>query len=434
MRTLSTASRIGIACTFCASVWVSSGCSDPGGDSAVGDARVVSVDSNVDITFNVDMREDFSTEDSGLSGPDVLEDPAEQDQGEDLAGDSPLDSPTEDAPLDAADTGNDTTDGGAADSNDGGGPVDLGDTFDGGGPTDIGDTSDGGGPTDIGDTSDGGGPTDTGDLSDGGGPTDATDTTDSTDVAVEPDIPGAGEIAIYLTGDLTPVVFEDGAAGQTPRDYHVGVSAYRMIRPEGSGSSGSIPCFEYEDTLVADLYEDTLMGSCLTSEIPTATYTHGLVRVEWVTYTIDGTIHTADDVYPGEFEFFRAMSDTEYEGEGYTGGEGYLQFTGAFSYRFPVYGTSLSDGGGIEFQWDDENRDMWMKFPFNRPLPIESGSPEAHWARFHWEIYESFRWIDQVRDNYKKNVWDVRSYLISPSTEQVVGSGFNGYHITTSLD
>ena len=451
MTATSTASRITIVLTVVCAGFLSTRCGNPAGEGGRGDTPVVNADSGEDISFNVDLRHDLTTEDSGLSPTDAVQDSAQPDQGEDLPGDVPVDT-SEDTPIDTPpeDVSGDVQrdDGSGADVVDVGG-----DSSDGGGPTDATDATDTG--TDPGtDTTDTG--TDPGtDATDTGTDpgTDATDTgtdamdvgtdttdagTDTTDMGTDAtdngtDIPGAGEIAIYLAGDLTPVVFEDGASGQTPRDYFIAVSAYQLVRPDGTILSA--PCFDYGDTpVVADVHEDTLMGSCLTSAIPTATYTHGLVRVDWVRYTVDGTLHRGRESFPGEFEFFRAMSDTKYDGNTYTAGAGYLEFRGATSFRLPLWLGEMSDWEGLEFKWDEDNRDLWMQFPFDVPLPIESGSPDAHWARLHWEFYESFRWIDLSRDGYVAGVWDLVNYIVSSGTEQVVRSGFNGYHITTSLD
>ena len=253
--------------------------------------------------------------------------------------------------------------------------------------------------------------------------------TDTVDTG-EPDEGRPGYIAIFLAGDASERTFTDSASGQTPQDFEIALSAYYVQTSRYDGSPDL--CFDLGDSpTIADMDEDNLIGSCLISSIPTGVYTHGRVKVDWLKYTVDGTLHTGDGSDSGEYELFRAMSNTEYNGTYYAANSGYIAFDGLVDFSLPLTFPPLSAGGmGLDIRL--ESGKLWMTFPYSGALPIDTTNLDHHWARFHWELFESFRWIDTHLEGHSVGVWDTR-YSIDQS-EQVVGSGFNGYHITSSLD
>lgn len=246
---------------------------------------------------------------------------------------------------------------------------------------------------------------------------------------VDASAPGAGTVAIYLTGDLSPKNFEDGLAGQTPTDFFIGVSAYFALTSLDDPSP--VLCFDHgNQTVEADMHRDNLVGFCETQRLPTAVYTHGRVKVEWVRYTVSGTLHRADLRYPGQFTFFRACSDTHYDGQPYLAGQGTIAFAGETEAEFPATYDQIQELPGISLELVDG--EFWMTFPFSRPLPVRQGDTGQHWARFHWEIHEGFRWQDADHPGHETGVWDVDIGAIA--TEPVVFTGATGYHTTASSD
>lgn len=240
---------------------------------------------------------------------------------------------------------------------------------------------------------------------------------------------GGGTISIYLTGDLTPKTFTDGLSGQTPTRYVVALSEYWAQTslddptPAFCFSTGGAP-------VEADLAEDTLVGTCRTADLPTATYTHGRVKIDWATYTVTGTLHYQGMPLPGELTFFRAYSDTTYQGQAYSAGEGTITFTGATTVTIPMaYDPPLSLPG---VRLETIAGEFFMTFPYSNPLAVDQTSPDHHWARAHWEIFEGFRWQDQGTAGYAAAVWDVAP--TEAETEPVIYPGVTGYHTTASTD
>jgi len=255
------------------------------------------------------------------------------------------------------------------------------------------------------------------------------DATDTQDDMMELPGGGGGRILIYLAGDQQSKTFNDGLAGQTPTNYEIALSGYQVMT--ASDDPNPQPCFDHGDApVVANLAGDTLMGSCPTSMIATAQYTHGRVRVDWLRYQVSGTLHAAGQVLPGQFTFFRAYSAVTFEGQSYQPGEGYLRYAGATTFERPMTFTDTLAWPGVTTEL--VNGEYWMTFPYGRPLPVVQNSMDEYWARFHWEIFEAFRWQNMSATGFMDGVWDV----VPPpgASEQVQMSGVSGFYITTSLD
>ena len=248
----------------------------------------------------------------------------------------------------------------------------------------------------------------------------------------EPDIidpPPSGTISVYLAGDLTAKSFDDGLAGQTPTDFVAAISRYQVLTSADDPSP--VDCFHHlDEPTLADLHEDTLVGTCDTATIPTAYYTHGRTRVEWATFTVQATLHGAGLPIAGTYTFFRAYSDTTYGATSYLAGEGFVTFSGSPDVVIPwVYGPPPSVPGTTMEVIDGE---LWMTFPFTHPLPIDGANSDAHWARSHWAIADAFRWQDLPVLGYSDDVWDVS--LVVAGSEPVMLFGISGYYVTSSVD
>jgi len=240
--------------------------------------------------------------------------------------------------------------------------------------------------------------------------------------------PQGGSIAIYLAGDLTPKTFQDGLSGQTPKVFEIALSKYDI--QTSLDASGRVHCYDLAQPKVANMLQDTLMGSCETASIPSAAYTHGRVKVDWLRLTVEGTLHAGDQVLPGEFTFFRAYSDTTYEGETFDAGQGWVEYSGVIQQRIPMAYAGPVPGDAYTELIDGE---YWLTFPFGRTLPVLQDSEQEHWARFHWELFESFRWEERPRAGYVESIWDVNA-TNNTQSEQVFMNGVSGFYITSSVD
>ena len=239
---------------------------------------------------------------------------------------------------------------------------------------------------------------------------------------------GHGVIDIYLAGDLTPVNFVDGLSGQTPTNYSTALSEFQIMA--SAVDPNPVLCFSHAQPVIADMAVDNWVGTCDTATIPTNGYTYGRVKADWAQYTVAGTLHTTPTLV-GEYTFFRAYSDTTYQGTDYLAGEGTIRFVaGAFDQTYPWRYAALPSGGDISYEVIDG--EFWMTFSFTRVLPVEQGGPEKHWARLNWQTYEAFRWSELAYAGYTTGAWDTSSVITL--NEPVRSPGVNGYYVTSSSD
>jgi hypothetical protein len=237
-----------------------------------------------------------------------------------------------------------------------------------------------------------------------------------------------GRIDIYLAGDPTAKTFTDGLSGQTPRDFKIALSKYYVMK--SADDPAPTLCFDLGvSEVVADLSGDTLVGTCATASIPTGVYTHGRVRVQWAQYTVGGVLHYQGYTMPGDFTLFRAYSDTVRGGVPMSAGQGVVHFSGTNTETAVTY-PPLSAGPDLTVE--TVNGECWMTFAYTHPLPIDQTNTGSHWARFHWEIFEGFRWSDGSLPGFAPGAWDVSA--AEGETETVIGPGTTGYHTTSSVD
>lgn len=272
-------------------------------------------------------------------------------------------------------------------------------------------------------------PSDEGGGSDPGSDPGSDVGSDATSDAAETDTHGQGSIAIYLAGDHTPKTFNDGLAGQTPTDYEIALSAYQVMT--SANDTTPEPCFDHgTNYVVADMSTDTLMGSCPTADLSTAAYTHGRVRIDWARYSVQANLHYLGTPYPGTITFFRAYSETTYEGTVYAPNTGFVMYSGIIDYEVPWVYPALTSIGPITY--DFEGNATWMTFPYTKPLLVDANNTDDHWARFHWQVADAFRWVDLDLANYVDGTWDLAQ--TASGIEQVMMYGASGYTITASTD
>jgi len=185
--------------------------------------------------------------------------------------------------------------------------------------------------------------------------------------------------------------------------------------------------------VVTNMAKDTLAGTCVTAQIPSAVYTHGRVKVDWSRLSVKGNLHYGGKAFPGTYTFFRAWSDTTVDGKTFKAGQGSVHFkdnTGFVDQVIPYVFPALPQMPGVTHI--TLGGEFLMTFVWSKPLPIAQGNTAAHWARFHWLVYEGFRWTELPLSGYQKGKWDASP--VFGATEPVLSAGVTGYKVTSSLD
>jgi hypothetical protein len=230
-----------------------------------------------------------------------------------------------------------------------------------------------------------------------------------------------------VTGDLTPQAFNDGALGQTPTNHVLAVSELVLMRSPTDPSPAF--CFRVSP-VAAPLGADTLIATCETYDLPTATFTHARVQLDWVTFDVQGMLH-GPGVAPGTFSFFRAYSATVYGGTDYQPGSGTLHFDSTLYYHDMGWSFPLpQDRGGVTYE--DYFGLLRATIPLSTPLVMQHNDPGAHWIRLHVLTHEAYRWHDSSQSGYVGGIWNAS--VIQNNSEQVTIRGIAGIDVTTSAE
>jgi hypothetical protein len=263
----------------------------------------------------------------------------------------------------------------------------------------------------------------------GGGTTRATPDAGA-DAAVEDvlapgDAPGRAVIEIYVAGDLTPKTFTDGASGETPTLYTMGLSRFDLLR--SPGDPAPVTVFDHgSDWAEVDLLTTTLVGTADTASLPAGPYSHARVRLTMAKCTVAATAHQSGFAVPGTLTTVAAFTGTSIGGQTYTKGEARFTFTaslGGFSQSVTGAIPALPPAPGVTIVEDATG--TWLVFPFPEPLALDPTDPATHRATITFDVYESFRWQDQNDPGYAAGVFD----LTATGAEPVTNFGVTGYRL-----
>jgi hypothetical protein len=235
---------------------------------------------------------------------------------------------------------------------------------------------------------------------------------------------GGGTISIYIKGDKTAVTFSDGFAGQTPKEYKMGLGRYDIMT--SPSDPAPVTVFDHGAKPVdVDLLGTTLGGAAKIAALPAGTYTHGRVLLTSATFTIAAIVHAGLAV-PGDIRVVSALSDTTIDGTSWTQGKTTFTFiAGAIQQTVPgVIPPLPSTGGGSIVQTGGKT---WMIFPFPTPLTLYPSMKKDYQATIIYKVFESFRWEDQSLPGYTAKVFDVDALKLT--FEPVRNFGATGYGV-----
>lgn len=246
--------------------------------------------------------------------------------------------------------------------------------------------------------------------------------------AADPDGPAAGgaEVRIYIEGDVSPMIIEDGASGQTPKSYTMGLGRFDVLR--SADDPAPVTVFDHKEAPVeVDLLSRTLGGSARLADLPGGTYTHGRVLLTSARVTVAATVHLGLAV-PGDLTILTALSDGTVGGKPMQQGQAEFTFqVGAAQQTVPGVVPALpTTAGGTIVQQQGQT---WMIFPFPEPLTLSPAATQDHAATITYRVFESFRWQDEDKPGYQTAVFDIDAATMS--YEPVTNFGATAYAVTT---
>lgn len=236
---------------------------------------------------------------------------------------------------------------------------------------------------------------------------------------------GAGMLRIYVQGDKRPTTFADKLSGQTPRDYKMGLAHFELLRSANDPSPLTV--FDHKDTAVmVDMLKRNLVGQAELAKLTPGTYTHGRVLLTWCEFTVAATVHAAGLALPGDIQVKAALSDTTHQGKAWKQGQATFTFkAGTLQQTAPGLLPPLpSTGGGAVVQ---QGGKTYMVFTYPAPIIIAPSANKSYTGTMVYKVFESFRWQDETKLNYKAKVFDVDG--LGLTYEPVKGFGATGYGV-----
>ena len=236
---------------------------------------------------------------------------------------------------------------------------------------------------------------------------------------------GAGHtLSIYIKSDRRTVTFSDGLVGQTPRSYKMGLVRFELLR--SATDKAPVTVFDHGNKpVLVDMLGTTLAGQADLESLTPGSYTHGRVLFSSCEFTVDATVH-AGLVVPGEIKVVAALSDTTINGKPWKQGQTTFTFkSGSIQHTVPGLLPPLpSTGGGIVTQSGGKT---YMTFTYPTPIIVAPPATRSVVGSMVYKVFESFRWQDETKPNYKKKVFDVDA--LGLTFEPVKNFGATGYGV-----
>ena len=231
-------------------------------------------------------------------------------------------------------------------------------------------------------------------------------------------------LSIYVQGDKRPTTFTDGLSGQTPKDYKMGLARFELLRSATDNSPMTV--FDHKDKpVMVDMLKKTLVGKADLATLTPGTYTHGRVLLTSCQFTVSATVH-AGLALPGDIQVKAALSDTTMDGKPWKQGQTTFTFkAGAITQTVPGLLPPLpSTGGGSVVQ---KGGKTFMLFAYPAPIIVAPVATRSYSGTMVYKVFESFRWQDETKPNYKKKVFDVDA--LAMTFELVKSFGATGYGV-----
>ncbi len=227
-------------------------------------------------------------------------------------------------------------------------------------------------------------------------------------------------LSIYIQGDTTPSTFSDGLAGQTPKEYAMGLGRFDLLR--SPADPAPVVVFDHGSQPVeVDLLGLTLGGQARFADLPAGSYSHGRILLTMSRFKVAAQVHVGAMTVPGDISVVSALSDTTIEGKAWKQGETTFSF---MTYTLPAVLPLLpTTGGGTVVQM---NGQTWLVFAFPTPITIGPSAKDRK-ATIVYKVFESFRWQDETKPGYFQQQLDVDA--LGLSYEPVKSFGATGYGV-----
>lgn len=234
-------------------------------------------------------------------------------------------------------------------------------------------------------------------------------------------------VRIHLRASTKPFPQTDGLSGQTPLSHASGIRKFQLFKD--ASDTSPVTVFDHGNGYVEAGYgdgDDTVVGTVVAKTLPAGTYTLGRVVHSHVRYRVAATVHAGGLDVPGEFENLQIMSDhTEIDGVIHDHGHYEIAFH-AGGQTFPTSGEGAPEpvfpsSGGFSVKIEEG---QWAYY-FPTAVVIVPETPVDVDVVMEVNMFESFRWMDQIGGHNAPLVFDVTP----PTFEPVLRFGANSYAV-----
>lgn len=237
------------------------------------------------------------------------------------------------------------------------------------------------------------------------------------------------KVHIKMRGTTAPITFQDTWAGQTPRKQIVAIKSLYLLR--ATDDKNPMKVFDNNSASVeAELIggKTTDVASVVAKTLEAGVFTLAKAGVAYVRYEVDARMHTALGPVDGYYANVQALSDSAVI-DGVPFKKGHFRYS--FVSQGTTYGTlegenaptpAVSSHGGLFL--DTSGSESYYVFPVQ--LAVDPNITKDLNVQLELNVYESFRWQDQVALGYTSRVFDTTAYTYEP----VMAFGANAFALT----
>lgn len=200
----------------------------------------------------------------------------------------------------------------------------------------------------------------------------------------------------------------DGLSGQTATKTSQGIRSLKLLKDASDPAPAVV--FDHGKDFVEAGYDDgddTLVGSAAIASIKTGHYTLARIGVTHSKFTVDATLHVPAGAFPGSFDCTQTLSD-DVTLDGKTHEKGWYRYiftTGGMSYPQEGTGALLPTTPGTGgFTLHAEAGQAFYEVPFD--VTLDGTQKKDMNVVVIVNMDHSFRWEDQSKPGYAKDVYD----------------------------
>jgi hypothetical protein len=231
-----------------------------------------------------------------------------------------------------------------------------------------------------------------------------------------------------VRANTKPFTQTDGLAGQTATKTSQGIRSLKLLKDASDPAPAVV--FDHGKDFVEAGYDDgddTVVGSAKIASIATGHYTLARIGITHSKFTVNATLHVPAGAFPGSFDCTQTLSD-DVTLDGKTHEKGWYRYiftTSGMSYPQEGTGAPLPTTPGTGgFTLHTDGAQAYYEVPFD--VTLDGTQKKDMNVVVIVNMDHSFRWEDQEKPGYTKDVYDTTA----TEPEPVRRFGANSFVVT----